>query len=277
MPLDVVRLRDSDLAATASDAEFRAAIMLWCVSWHQIPASSLPDDDAVLAMLSGFGRGPSAVAEWMKCREGALRGFVKASDGRLYHTVIVEKALEAWERKQARSVARVAHAEKMKRWRDEKTVTPKASDDHVTVTRSLRDDNVTSLTGTGTGTGTGKEKKDKTLGQNEFDRAVLEADLIGSEEPKGGTYPAAFETFWKVYPRKIGKMAAFKAWKRAKMLCNAGLILNAVEVFAKSVKGKDPQFTPHPATWLNGGRWDDENAGVLKGGPVGRDSFGVGG
>lgn len=93
MPLDVVRLRDSDLAVTAEADEFRCAVLLWCASWHQVPAASLPDDDKVLAQYAGYGR---VVKEWLKVREGALRGWVKCSDGRLYHAVVAEKANEAW-------------------------------------------------------------------------------------------------------------------------------------------------------------------------------------
>lgn len=93
MPLDVVRLRDSDLAATETAEAFRAAVMLWCASWHQLPAASLPDDDRVLANLAGYGR---VVKEWQKEREGALRGWVKCTDNRLYHPVVAEKAVEAW-------------------------------------------------------------------------------------------------------------------------------------------------------------------------------------
>jgi len=57
MPLDVLRLRDSDLASVEDAEVFRCAVLSWCVSWHQVPAASLPDDDAVLARLLGFGRG----------------------------------------------------------------------------------------------------------------------------------------------------------------------------------------------------------------------------
>lgn len=96
MPLDVVRLRDSSLAVHATGEEFRAAVLLWCAAWHQIPAASLPDDDAVLAQLAGFGR---VVKEWRKVRNGALRGWVKCNDGRLYHPVVAEKANEAWDAK----------------------------------------------------------------------------------------------------------------------------------------------------------------------------------
>lgn len=98
MPLDVVRLRDSDLVAQASDAAFRAAVLLWCAAWHQVPAGSLPDDERALAHLSGFGRD---LRSWRSVRDEALRGFEKCSDDRLYHPVIAEKAIEAWNKKQA--------------------------------------------------------------------------------------------------------------------------------------------------------------------------------
>jgi hypothetical protein len=93
MPLDVVRLRDSDLSVTADADEFRCAVLLWCASWHQVPAASLPDDDKALAQYAGYGR---VVKEWQKVREGALRGWVKCTDSRLYHAVVAEKANDAW-------------------------------------------------------------------------------------------------------------------------------------------------------------------------------------
>ncbi|MBP0492105.1 DUF1376 domain-containing protein [Pararoseomonas indoligenes] len=90
MPLDVVRLGDSDLVALSTGEEFKAAVMLWCKAWLQVPAASLPDDPRILAHLSGAG------TRWAKVREVALRGWVRCSDGRLYHPVIAEKAREAW-------------------------------------------------------------------------------------------------------------------------------------------------------------------------------------
>jgi hypothetical protein len=36
MPLDVIRLRDSDLAVISSGDAFRAAVLLWCASWHSL-------------------------------------------------------------------------------------------------------------------------------------------------------------------------------------------------------------------------------------------------
>ena len=96
MPLDVARLRDSDLAANESPEACWAAVQLWAASWHQIPAGSIPEDDKWMAKATGYGRG---VKDWLKVRVGALRGFVMCTDGRLYHTVVAEKAREAWQAK----------------------------------------------------------------------------------------------------------------------------------------------------------------------------------
>jgi hypothetical protein len=93
MPLDVQRLRDSDLAALESPEACWAAVLLWCVAWHQVPPGSLPDDDRLLARFTGYQRAPR---DWQRIRPGAMRGWIKCSDGRLYHPVIAEKAKEAW-------------------------------------------------------------------------------------------------------------------------------------------------------------------------------------
>lgn len=125
MPLDVVRLRDSDISAIATGDEFRCAVLLWCASWHQVPAASIPDDDIVLAQLAGFGR---VVREWKKVRDGALRGWIKCTDGRLYHPVVAEKANEAWEgrmayrqRKEAERLRKAEERAKKKAASDQQT------------------------------------------------------------------------------------------------------------------------------------------------------------
>jgi hypothetical protein len=97
MPLDVNRLRDSQLSISATGDEFRAAVLLWCASWNQVPAASLPDDELSLAAYAGYARD---VKGWRKVRKGALRGFVMCSDGRWYHPVVADKALEAWAERQ---------------------------------------------------------------------------------------------------------------------------------------------------------------------------------
>ncbi len=96
MPLYGGRLFGSDFDAHASDAEWRAAIQLWWAAWNQVPAASLPDDDVALCRLAGFGRD---VKGWAKVRARALHGFVKCSDGRLYHRALAVFATESWARR----------------------------------------------------------------------------------------------------------------------------------------------------------------------------------
>lgn len=117
MPLEVLRLRDSELAALATGDEFRAAVLLWCASWHQMPAASLPDDDTLLANYAGFGRNAQAVKDFQKVRAGALRGWIKCSDGRLYHPLIADKALEAMERRDEFSEKQGNKETRQERWR----------------------------------------------------------------------------------------------------------------------------------------------------------------
>lgn len=68
----------------------------------------------------------------------------------------------------------------------------------------------------------------------------------------------AFETFWKAYPRKVGKDAARRAFAKVKVPVET--LVAAVEAQKSSPQWtKDNgQFIPNPATWLNQGRWEDE-------------------
>jgi uncharacterized protein YdaU (DUF1376 family) len=70
-------------------------------------------------------------------------------------------------------------------------------------------------------------------------------------------YINRFDTFWKQYPRKIAKDNAKKAWLKIKPdddLLNRML----VAINQQGLINKEIQFVPHPATWLNGKRWEDE-------------------
>lgn len=174
MPLDVVRLGDSDLFALSTGDEFKAAVALWCKSWLQVPAASLPTDDRVLAHLSSAG------AKWKKVKAIALRGWVECSDGRLYHPVIAEKAIEAMARRQEHESNKAQNNQRKQQEREDRkqmfaelrelgkvvawdTTTSQLRDllsqakketSHipVTVTGHAGHEDVTYKTGTGTGT-----------------------------------------------------------------------------------------------------------------------------
>ena len=65
---------------------------------------------------------------------------------------------------------------------------------------------------------------------------------------------AEFENFWLVYPRKINRAVALKAFEKATRKTEADLIITAVRGYKFA---DDEQFIPHPATWLNQERWID--------------------
>ena len=67
----------------------------------------------------------------------------------------------------------------------------------------------------------------------------------------------SFDAFWNIYPRKVGKQDAQKSYERALRLATPEEILQGATRFA-SDPNRVPTFTPHPATWLNQGRWSDE-------------------
>ncbi|OTR94808.1 DUF1376 domain-containing protein [Acinetobacter pittii] len=99
MPLDIDRLLNSETWILGDDSEKVASFTLWLKSWSQIPAASIPNNDKMLAHLSGMG------SKWKKVKEHALRGWVDGGDGRLYHHVVAEKALEAWIEKLANAIS----------------------------------------------------------------------------------------------------------------------------------------------------------------------------
>lgn len=92
--LDIDRIRQSDTWAIAEPRLRPFLVMVWMESWTLLPVGSLPDSDAVIASRIGM-----PLIEFMGCREVLLRGWYKASDGRLYHPVITEQVLEMMRKK----------------------------------------------------------------------------------------------------------------------------------------------------------------------------------
>lgn len=71
----------------------------------------------------------------------------------------------------------------------------------------------------------------------------------------------SFSEFWEAYPRKVGRAAAARVWKKLNPDADlAALIVAAVhrQRTCRDWLRDGGQFIPHPTTWLNAGRWDDE-------------------
>lgn len=70
-----------------------------------------------------------------------------------------------------------------------------------------------------------------------------------------------FEEFWTLYPKKQGKGAALKVWKRLKpdKALFERIMASVRENVAKNQQWQRDggQYIPNPATWLNQTRWED--------------------
>ena len=91
-----------------------------------------------------------------------------------------------------------------------------------------------------------------------FARPTPEPLVLTGEVPTPArTAGQAFEKFWEAYPRKVGKRDALKAFQK--------VAKEKRTTFEKLMEGLEryKKFKPtkldycHPATWLNGDRWDD--------------------
>lgn len=68
-----------------------------------------------------------------------------------------------------------------------------------------------------------------------------------------------FEDFWKLYPRKVARKDAEKAWN--KLTAEQKFVaLHSLPIHVRywESAGRSKETIPHCATWLNGERWTDE-------------------
>jgi hypothetical protein len=86
----------------------------------------------------------------------------------------------------------------------------------------------------------------------------------GAKAPKKVCNENLFLEFWEVYPRKVARGDALKAYLKALSRASHAEILAGVKRYKP-----DPKFTKHPATWLNADCWLDEapksNGSVARG------------
>ena len=66
-----------------------------------------------------------------------------------------------------------------------------------------------------------------------------------------------FDDFWAIYPRRQAKVDARKAWAKIKPEEHVA-ILQGIMDWMPAWREKEFEYCPMPATYLNGGRWEDE-------------------
>lgn len=99
---------------------------------------------------------------------------------------------------------------------------------------------------------------------------------MGEESPKPPQRarvkePTGFELFYGGYPKKVGRDDAEKAWKKLNPSQDLQDEINAAVSRQKCWESWQSGFIPNPATFLNGGRWKDEEP-PKRGGSNGRAS-----
>lgn len=68
----------------------------------------------------------------------------------------------------------------------------------------------------------------------------------------------SFLKFWDKFPKKVGKGAAEKAWQKMKPDLNVVLVSLEKQKQSEQWRTEKGKYIPHPSTWLNQKRWEDE-------------------
>lgn len=109
MMVHVLRLKKSKawLACKKKPALAYYLMNLWMAAWYEEPAASIEDDEDALADAAGC-----TDKQWREMKEILLRGWVKCSDGRLYHPFLCELAEEAWHGRRSEEKKKAKEREK---------------------------------------------------------------------------------------------------------------------------------------------------------------------
>tara|TARA_R110000868_G_C10970396_1_gene769740 strand:+ start:10836 stop:11522 length:687 start_codon:yes stop_codon:yes gene_type:complete len=109
-----------------------------------------------------------------------------------------------------------------------------------------------------------KENGAYTLDESQdYSRSVnspLTQNRIEENRIEENRYTLEYENFWAEYPEKKGKGKAYESWKKlnknTQVLCLLAIKNQVLNNHFRNLKGEN--YIPHPTTWLNQRRWEDE-------------------
>lgn len=78
------------------------------------------------------------------------------------------------------------------------------------------------------------------------------------EQPEAARGSAAFESWWAVYPKKVGKKPCITKWKAKKLDAQADRLVADVEKRIVEDGRWLEGYIPNPATYITQERWNDE-------------------
>lgn len=212
--------------------EHGAYLLLMMHYWRTGP---LPDDDALLARIAR-----TDPRSW-RAMGGIVRAFFSVDDGRLHHKRIDAERQKAAAISAKRAAAGAAGAQQTNgKWSGKTAANAAANADDLPRP--------------------GRIQSPLPKEQDQESRSLRSQRAREPAEPDG------FAEWWAEYPRKDAKDAARRAYAKALGRSSPGGLLSALRVYPFQA---DKQFIPHPATWLNEGRWESAHeAEPVKAGPA---------
>jgi Protein of unknown function (DUF1376) len=249
MPLILAKIRYSRLWARAR-YEPRlgfAAVNLWMAAWLSVPAASLEDDDFLLAELAMCD-----VETWKDIRDEVLHGWVRCSDGRLYHPVIAELALNVWRKRGHASVGDVGGSE------DEPDEPPPAE-------KSVSDRIVNHppiVSAEPPTPPSGLPPISINISKSINTTARTSAQGARADARAGECVPPdpLFDLFWKRYPLKMAPREARREWDAA--LARGATGEEILDGLAQHRFDTKLCWVKYPGNWLAGECWKCEGVPV---------------
>jgi hypothetical protein len=110
-----------------------------------------------------------------------------------------------------------------------------------------------------------EKKQDETLPKRSSNGT--EQNRTEQKQSKAIVDDSLFDRFYVVYPKKVARAAALKAFRACKP--NESLVETMIAALKLQVDSPDWQkdggkYIPNPATWLNGERWKDQLSSTEK-------------
>jgi len=74
--------------------------------------------------------------------------------------------------------------------------------------------------------------------------------ILTIKEPSMKQADNDFDKFWNLYPKKVAKSEALRAWNKATKKKSADELLKLTKAYAEGKLPED-KYIPYPASWLN--------------------------
>ncbi len=101
------------------------------------------------------------------------------------------------------------------------------------------------------------QKRGTTVPPTLFNEFIYDPPERSSARQHAQILPIGFNDFWRIYPKKVDRGEALRAFAKASENAPFEDIVRGAMRYADERTGQDPRFTKHPATWLSKACWTD--------------------